>query len=568
MSDANSSRDALATPSRRAEKAAERPSPAGAAGRAASSRHHPPTSRPKAPREDRDGRKKELFALLGDNAPSLVVAQRPKAGKEAKMRKSELARKASQSKKRWALRRFKNPARQDDLVLTHWVQEDVPATWSRDLPHNADHDTEMHDTASQQNAASSSRNKLDQIETNYPFSQFQAGSGAYSYSNDEYVQHLRDDDWTKDETDYLIDICSAYDLRFTVIGDRYEWPGKQRTIEDLKARYYAICRRLIRSRISTDDIETRQQLLQTYAFDRNREVERKKAIARLFARTPAQLAEEEALYVEARRIEQNEAKFAGQREELLRLLGGWESLQSATPASIAAAGAGLGVPLPGSAAEAEELKRKKRKAEETSSSTPTLTGPAGAAAATALSNKQRAELKQAAFDEQHYIQRFDPTAQPSSKPPYPFLTGTPSTHPPVAPSVTNPNSAHGVYIRSTRLLVPRANLQQRTSQTLLEMVPVMGHRLIFPTAKNCEKWEGLLGAVTAGLELKRQLDKVEMELNALKVKADPRTSTKPGPGENSDRASAAAIAAAPRAPSTGTVAPAASIAIAPITEGA
>ena len=324
-----------------------------------------------------------------------------------------------------------------------------------------------------------------------------------------------DEDWSKDETDYLIDICTEYDLRFTVIADRYEWPGKQRSIEDLKARYYAICRRLIRSRISTEDIETRQQLLQTYAFDRNREVERKKAVARLYSRTPAQLAEEEALYVEARRIEQNEAKFAGEREELLRLLGGWESLQSATPASIAAAGAGLGVPLPGSAAEAEELKRKKRKAE---GGQPDASVPGGGSM---LSNKQKAELKQAAFDDQHYIQRFDPNAHPSaSKPPYPFLVGTPSTHPPVAPSPNNPSSSHGAYVRSTRLLVARATLQLRTAQTLSELSPPIGQRLVFPTAKNCEKWEGLLGAVTAGLELKKQLDTVDMELSLARGRLD------------------------------------------------
>ena len=132
----------------------------------------------------------------------------------------------------------------------------------------------------------------------------------FHYTTDEYTQHLQDADWTREETDYLIEMCDAYDLRFIVIADRYEWPGKQRSMEDLKARYYTICRRLLRERISNEDIETRHNQLQTYAYDRQQETERKRAVQKLFSRTPEQLAEEEALYVEARRLEQNEAKFA------------------------------------------------------------------------------------------------------------------------------------------------------------------------------------------------------------------------------------------------------------------
>ena len=72
-------------------------------------------------------------------------------------------------------------------------------------------------------------------------------------------------------------MCETYDLRFIVIADRYEWPGRTRSIEDLKARYYTICRRLLRERISNEDIEARQAQLQTYAYDRQQEMERKRA---------------------------------------------------------------------------------------------------------------------------------------------------------------------------------------------------------------------------------------------------------------------------------------------------
>ena len=52
---------------------------------------------------------------------------------------------------------------------------------------------------------------------------------------------------------------------------------------------------------------------------------RKKYIASLENRTSGQIAEEEALYIEIKRLEQNERRFAKEREELLRLIGGIDS---------------------------------------------------------------------------------------------------------------------------------------------------------------------------------------------------------------------------------------------------
>lgn len=103
--------------------------------------------------------------------------------------------------------------------------------------------------------------------TEYRFAQFNTTSGIYSYSNDEYNAHLRgefcrwiylpfylgssslslsfllsvDDDWTQAETDYLMDLCTSYDLRFVVIHDRYDWPGgKPRSIEVSKGIHWSI----------------------------------------------------------------------------------------------------------------------------------------------------------------------------------------------------------------------------------------------------------------------------------------------------------------------------------------
>ncbi|PWZ00992.1 hypothetical protein BCV70DRAFT_199353 [Testicularia cyperi] len=570
----NDVRDILSLP----ERPGSRPSSSSHAS-ASSSRHrkaanpHPSSAAAARQRPKYEGITRELFALLGDNAPTLAMTQgigaegKPTAGVGAIL-KPKFKRKKEKARA-WRWTPFLNPAREDtqtdqdegsgasgsgtgELILHHWAP------------------------------AKSQSDEIDtvKLEKRYRFADFNTSSGVYSYSNDEYIQHLRDEDWTKEETDYLMDLCSSYDLRFVVIHDRYDWasaqssylsstgmvssqPAKERSMEDLKARYYAICRRLIRSRISTEDLESRQLLLGTYAFDKQREVERKKALMRLYTRTPEQLAEEEALYVEIRRIEQNEAKYASEREELLRLLGGWESLPSSSPHAVAAAGSGI-ASLVG--AEDDPMSKgrggnKKRKLQHTDDAgTPgaedgpsTSQPPASTRPSAALTSKQRAELRQAQFDEMQCIVRFPPSGEglvsagtgasaAVSRPPYAHLIGTASSLPPTTTNPSNLVSGHGVYLRSSRMLAPRPNLVLKTTQTLAESAPPVGPRLIFPTARNVEKWENLIGAVTTSLEMKKQLDRVNQELRIARQRIAAASGQAPqsqlGANRSSDRSSA------------------------------
>lgn len=53
-----------------------------------------------------------------------------------------------------------------------------------------------------------------------------------------------------------------------------------------------------------------------------RELERKSYLKSLLSRTPQQIAEEDFLYVESRRLEQNYHKIVEERRELLKILGG------------------------------------------------------------------------------------------------------------------------------------------------------------------------------------------------------------------------------------------------------
>lgn len=478
------------------------------------------------PKQRPEGMSRELYALLGPNAPSLVMSHGLGAPNTLDSASGSSFQPKFQRKpaagvvRRWAWTPFRNPARQDTpsvgnepsanlvseegvgaarhgLILHHWK----PVTHEADgVESEGDEDVALDDA----------------------WAPFNTSSQVFHYTTEEYTQHLQDSDWTREETDYLIEMCETYDLRFIVIADRYEWPGKHRTIEDLKARYYTICRRLLRERISNEDIETRQTQLQTYAYDRQQETERKQAVQKLFSRTPEQLAEEEALYVEARRLEQNEVKFAKERAELLRLLGSFDGIPTCSPTTVAAVGAGL--IWPGSAhhvdRQTEDKRHKRRRAD-------------GAASP----SKAKGDTKQQLFDAQHFITRFSTTGPHVVRTPYPNLIGTPSALPPVAQTAGTTTKAetsahHGAYLRSARMLTFKPNQYTRVLQALAELNPPIGARLVFPTVTNVEKWETLLGAVAGGLEIKKQLDRVEAEYQVVQARlaAAEQVAAAKGPG--------------------------------------
>lgn len=59
-------------------------------------------------------------------------------------------------------------------------------------------------------------------EADYRFSAFSGQRlRILEYTDEEYETHLRDPDWTREQTDRLLRLCREYDLRFIVIHDRY-----------------------------------------------------------------------------------------------------------------------------------------------------------------------------------------------------------------------------------------------------------------------------------------------------------------------------------------------------------
>jgi len=90
----------------------------------------------------------------------------------------------------WLWHDFRNPAREDGLVLHHWMKE----------------------------------KEKDEA---YPFARFNRKVEVVQYSDDEYRKAVEDNeclrgDWTRLETDHLFRLCEKYQLRFIIVADRFQ----------------------------------------------------------------------------------------------------------------------------------------------------------------------------------------------------------------------------------------------------------------------------------------------------------------------------------------------------------
>ncbi|KAF8631551.1 hypothetical protein AX15_002306 [Amanita polypyramis BW_CC] len=388
-----------------------------------------------------EGISRELYSLIGPSAPTL-------AAQLAKPRLKQKPNLGSTGKTRWEYHSFKNPARSDALELQHWV-------------------------------------KASDANLEYPFAKYDVRPASYTYSAEEYTKFLEDKEWTRDETDYLFSLAQEYDTRWYIVHDRYSYPNANRSIEDLKDRYYSVCRKLVRNRPWTGDENAKNQLLASFQFDKERELTRKKYLLSLENRTPEQIIEEEALYIEVRRLEQTERRFKKEREELLRTLAGIESglpdiIEEETPPVLTM-----------------DTKKKKKGGMMDLESPAT---PSSISLGPPLV-KRAQSAKNAAYDIAHCIVRSEQPATASA---------TKSAHTPA-------------YLRSFKLPMPKQAIAPKVTQALAEL-GILHTRLVMPTRENCIQLEQLLEATTALIETKRMADKVDYDIKVLKTRLGLRES--------------------------------------------
>lgn len=179
------------------------------------------------------------------------------------------------------------------------------------------------------------KEKTTKVEPHYPYAKFNVKVNVPEYTQEQYDSHLRSDEWSQEETEYLVSLALEFDLRWVVIWDRYEYQpaeavkededsmamaiqSTQRSMEDLKARYYDVAAKTMAlnqplSSMSTTEFELHEKMTK---FDAQLEATRKKLAETLFVRSPEEVKEEEMLLVELKRIVSSQEKFSQERKDL------------------------------------------------------------------------------------------------------------------------------------------------------------------------------------------------------------------------------------------------------------
>ena len=154
------------------------------------------------------------------------------------------------------------------------------------------------------------------------YSKYNVKAEIPEYDEATYESHLQHDDWTKAETDYLMETYQECNGKWPVIWDHYEYEDKSRSMEDLKARFYKISAQLLQMRTPIQSMGTQEFELYTTlnTFDPAKEESRKNLAKGHLYRKANEVDEETVLLGELQRIMLNQATLDGQREELRKRL--------------------------------------------------------------------------------------------------------------------------------------------------------------------------------------------------------------------------------------------------------
>lgn len=281
-----------------------------------------PTKKAKAagPRPNLKGLAREVQSLGGDHP--IVIAPEATFKKKRHISKKPAAR--------WEQRPFKNSARDDQtLVLRHWRRK--PAR---------EHDGQAQEDGDQ--ATENGAAKEEEMEDS-AFAKYNVRVSVPEYSDDQYRLNLQHDDWTKEETDYLMSLVKDYELRWPIIWDRYEYvppatngepsadgdeskavipAPKDRSMEDLKARYYTVASKMMVLQKPEQYMTDAEKTLYTTMtkFNPSIETSRKNYANTFLHRSREEAKEEESLLIEVRRIMARNERFNEERRELYRRL--------------------------------------------------------------------------------------------------------------------------------------------------------------------------------------------------------------------------------------------------------
>lgn len=330
------------------------------------------------------------------------------------------------------------------------------------------------------------------------------------------------DDWTYEETKELFELCKAFELKWHLVFDRFRYEG--RTLEDLKDHFYKLCAKILEHQENSNPslIESLQ------SYSKTKETERKKYLESLLKRTPAEIAEEESLVIEARRFELAAKKMLVERSHLLTLLDSPQSSQSVQQYQSSQGLANLYNNL----MILDKHQKKRQLQQQQRSNIPTNQDPVPPPIPVAASSSFK---KDRTFQThlQQYLSGLLKQQQASG---VNLKHESSAIQQLLAKRLTvKEEEAYGIYYHANEKLTPGVilrstqklpGLQQRQSvlksvnNVLQELdIPTVGGtnwKPIMPTRKTMTKYDELLRSVVALLDVKRGKDKLESEIKLIK----------------------------------------------------
>lgn len=401
---------------------------------------------------------------------------------------------------------FKNPARSDGLVLRHW-QRKQPNIKIEANP------TNERDTAGQADLHHNEPNDMPV----YPFAKYNIKPRFPSdYSEEQYNQYFQSENWSRSETDYLMNIVKEFDLRWAIISDRYQYSSpntsevpRRRTMEDLKARYYYVAAKMLSLQcppreMSQDEFYAHEKMLK---YDPDQERVRKELAVLQLNRSKEEVQEETILLEELRRIVANEDAFMEERKELYGRL---EAPPSTANTAAYQTSQGL-AQLLSSLLQADKSKKRR--------------SLLGSEMGVPYSGSQSTSSQQAIRDNRSDtpttsagLSNKKSNAATSSTPQHIIKTLTPAEEAKYGVSHHEKISS-GVQFRNDRaqkLTQAKSNIQsQKLASALTELdIPP---RLLMPTESVCREFEKMISSVNVLLDTRKLFEKVEGEIRVLQA---------------------------------------------------
>lgn len=491
-----------------------------------------------APRPNLKGLAREVQNLGGDNPIAIVPDV-------STYKKRRLANRKPAAK--WENRPFRNSAREDpSLILRHWKRKSDTglsrSTGGTAAAASAVAEGDNAEDATAGTGEASEEKHEPQIEDS-AFAKFNVKVDIPEYNEEQYNSHLQSDDWTKDETDYLLEVVKDYDLRWPLIWDRYEYSPKQsddvemngastavvsatkpRTMEDLKARYYKVAGTMMevqkpRQYMTQAEWDLHQMMMN---FNPDHERQRKNHALNTMNRSTDEAKEEESLLIEVKRIMARAERFNEERRELYQRL---DYDVAATDISAFQGSTGLNNLLGHLQSQSNARKRKPLTGTDGVSPAGHVSNgqPSSAVSETAPSRRESIAAQSAGHRDSIGAEKPTPVGNKKGQLPperrklteYEEKIYGVSTHERLSSGPTFR------YDKVNKLFIHKSGQQQLRIQNVLNELELPA-RLHIPTATVVAEYEKLVVAVTNLVEARKAKDKTDNEIKIEEAKRDER----------------------------------------------